>query len=654
MNSVLTTILEAFCVLLPYHPSVFRPFAGQLRELLRYLLAPTPSNVSSEGTIEGGGKRILEATASSARRLLVILCSCAPKSTSSQEWVQSLQKVVDQCHRTADLVFRAVIEDLVPSRAIQAENAQRKSFDAIVNEPEGDLLYLPSWIGIHGGIERLQGHIKTLQAFVITTTSSSVAFPLEKVADVAKRVLLVLPPGEAQDELSSSSYINPEVDKEELEVLLVALPRLHVSAVSLIMSLLIRFERGLAASISEILEQILWTFCSQRGHDDVRRAIYDVLSLYLSSFGPTTPRNLASMISNCVETACEDLLPSNATTQKTAQNGINAEQPSENGAPSKSGSSYISSTGQTTTFPNASTQIKAAARALICSALRDLPNNFLLPTARAQVDVVSVLVDDNKDLLEANTMYPQWQKQRGEQRTILPFFARKFAGCERVEALTRPRMPSLQLKPLEDIIQIHSQNVFEKNASSTSVPVVLNATVYSEETVFPGSLSEMPQLSDPPLEPSTQNQACEKRAESTSPPIVPSKRSHEPITSPVDKPPALGDAPSSTEEHRNKRLHLARDGVYDPPSESQSQITKPVEPYESSHLMKLSPAEEALPDLKAMDETRSDDDSDDSVIPPIDLEMPSDEDNKESHGGEEDDKSSTDSLSLRAGGGGGA
>lgn len=646
MSSILTTVLEAFCELLPYHPSIFRPFVGQLRELLRYLLAPTPSNINSEGNTEVDEKTISEATASSARRLLVVLCSCAPKNTSSQEWVQSLQKVGDQCHRTADLVFRAMIEDLAPSRAIQAENAQRKSFDAMLNEPREDLLDLPSWTGIHGGIERLHGQIKTLQAFLTTTTPSSVAFPLEKVADVAKRVLSILPPGDVQDQMNSSNRINPEVDREEREALLVALPRLHVSAINLIMSLLMRFERGLAASINEILGRILRTFCAQRDHDNVRRATYDVLSLYLSSFGPTTPRALASMISNCVESACEDLLPSNAVNQEIAQNGSEAaRQPGENGGPSKSGNSYIRSTGQITTFPVTFTQTKAAARTLICSALRDLPNDFLLPNARNQVDVASILVDDNEELMEASIMNPTSQTQDEEQRTILPFLARKFARCERVEALTRPRMPSLQLRPLDNIIPIHSQYVLEKNVSSTGVPVVVDAAIYSKETVPPRS-SEKPQLSDPLLEPNTRNQVYEKRAESTSPPTVPSKRSHEPVTSPVDKPPAPGDAPSSTEEHRSKRLHLARDGVYDPPLGAQSLTTKLVEPHEPSQLKKLSPPEETLPDLKAMDEIRSDDDSDDSAIPPIDLEMPSDEDSEGIDGDEEDEKSQFGSKEL--------
>ncbi|KAL9612422.1 MAG: hypothetical protein Q9167_002970 [Letrouitia subvulpina] len=636
----MTTILDAFCELLPFHPSLFRPFVGQLRELLRCLLAPTRSNVSSEGTAVVDGKRVLEATASSARRLLVILCSCAPKNTSGQEWVQSLEKLVNQCHRTANLVFRAVIEDLVPSWAIQAEIAQPKSFDMMLNEPQGDLLNLPSWTGIHGGIERLQGQIKTLQAFLTTKTSSSVALPLEKVADVAKRILLVLPPGEAQDQLRSSDRVNPEVDREEREALLVALPKLHVLAINLIMSLLMRFERGLVTSIGEILEQILWNFCAQRNHDGVRGATYDILCLYLSLFGPTTPRDLASMISDCVESACEDLLPFNKSTQKTAQDGSEAaRQLGENGAPSKSGSSYIKSLGHNAFFPNISAQTKAAARALICSALKDLPNNFLLPTARAQVDVVSILVEDNKDLMEASTMNPPSQRQHEEQRTILPFLARKFARYERVEALAHPRMPSLQLGPLDDIIQIHSEGVFEKSESSTSAPSVGNATKHSKETVAPRLSSEKPQLSDSSLESSTQNQAYEKSTEPTSPPIGPSKRSHESMTSPVDKPPAPGDALSSTEEHRSKRLHLAQNGVFDPPPGSQSLVTKPVEPYKPSQSMKLPLAEETLPDLKAMDETRSDDDSDDSAILPIDIEMPSDEESEGSDADGGNDKS---------------
>ncbi|KAI4213754.1 MAG: hypothetical protein LQ351_003720 [Letrouitia transgressa] len=545
-----------------------------------------------------------------------------------------------------DLVFRAIIEDLVPSRAIQAENARRKSFDAPLNEPREDLLNLPSWTGIYGGIERLQGQIKTLQTFVTTKTSSSVVFPLEKIADVAKRVLLVLPPGEAQDELSSSNRIHPEVDREELEALLVALPRLHVSAMSLIMSLLMRFERGLAAPISEILEQILCTFDAQRNHDDVRRATYDVLSLYLSLFGPTTPRALASAISDCVENACGDLLSSNAAASKTVQNGSEtATQRGENGR-SESGNPYIRSTSQITTFPIVFTQLKTAARALICSALRDLPNDFLLPTVRGQVDVASILIDDNEDLMEASIMNPPSQTQHQEQRTILPFLARKFARCERVEALTRPRMPLLQVRPLDDISQIHGQDVYEKNLSSTRVLAAVNGSVYSEETVSPEPFSKEPQLSDALLEPSTQNEFYAKRAESNSPQVIPRKRSHEPTISPVDKPPAPGDALSSTEEHRSKRLHLARDGVYDPPSESQSLTTKLAEPYEASQPMSLSPAEEAVPDLKAMDEIRSDDDSDDSAIPPIDLEMPSDEDGEATDSDEDDDKGQFGSKEL--------
>ena len=427
-------ILQGLCELIGLHTTLFRPFLGQLQKLTLLLIAPTPSEASLENRISP----VSTPVADSARRLFVLLHVCSPKNTAGDEWTQSFQSTLATAQRTADSVFRAIVEERKVSPGMNIAG-NINLIHELVNDRKPGPLNLPSWTGIYAGIERLDGLLRTLQAFVATKTSVSVVFPVSSTMELADRVLSACRPSNTQD-----SRIRPEVGRDERDGLAAGLPQLHLSAMNLFSVMLLRMGSASAALVQSAIEQIFWVLDDENEVDEIRLAAYRILAHVLTKFGPSIPRSFAKSIARCLVLACEDIKPLQDNLAQGGEASIMREKQPGHEASTMNADSYLKRVKIQHEVSSGPSVVQAAARELMPLALARLPDGFLSEVVRIKIDSTSIVMNHRETML-ASVMRTGTNK-RGQRMTtsILPLLARAHSGDLGVEALLRPQLPILQ------------------------------------------------------------------------------------------------------------------------------------------------------------------------------------------------------------------
>lgn len=418
------------------HPTLFRPFVSQIHSLAHPLIAPTPSN-SKDG--DDSFFTSAASVSASARRLFVLLHVTGPKNTAAEEWIRSLDALVTSAQKTADKVFRSLVEDWTSSKG-NYELADLNLVEDVVSDQAPTPLALPAWTGIHAGLERLDGLLHTLQTFLATATAATITLPIGNILSLVGRILSVLPPGNGK-----KPQLKPEIGRDEREGLWVGLPRLQTSAIGVCSLMLSRMGHSSAAIAYTILQQLLWTLESQYGHVDFRKAAYTLVSQILSTFGPSLPKSYVISLSPCVRMCCEDLLPSIEFQLQGEQASFPDSTNATNGVTfSTNADSYLKSATIRLDPSVTSTIVLQAAQDLLLLALTNLPNDFLPFSLRCQIDRTAIITNNRKVML-ASAMNPI-SRRRGQKQisSILPLLARAHPEALQVDALLRPQMPPVQ------------------------------------------------------------------------------------------------------------------------------------------------------------------------------------------------------------------
>lgn len=435
-ESLLLVTLQALNKLLPFHPASFRPFQAQIRSCILPMLAQTPSSLQESQIDPDSGRSPLwpNVVADSARRTYILLSVCAPKKSEGDSWSKSVRLLCDSIHFTADDVFRAVIEDRGSTRTRRTLQTTAET----VSSDKDDPMELPRWTGIQGGIERLIGLMRTLQAFIATSIDFTVTIPVGLLLDIFDRILLITSP-------ITGAQVNAEIGRDEREGLAYALPIIHSTAVDLVSSLLQRLGQGAASFYQETMEQCLWVLNVERSSVELRIATYRIVCHAVLRFGLSFPDSLRARLVGCLNICCEDIYPSEkdvgssnstlASVQKSTSNGNNGMNPE----------SYVKPASKRPQLPQSPTHLQVAATELLLAALKCLPEGFL-SAVRADVDRIAVLAEDENMLL-ASVLYPSPVAQsHGTSTSLMPFLSRAFPGSSPVEALMKPRMPVVQSK----------------------------------------------------------------------------------------------------------------------------------------------------------------------------------------------------------------
>ena len=375
----------------------------------------------------------------SAQRLFVLLHVSGPKNTAGEEWAKSIDALIASVQRTGDKVFRSLIEDWTSSRG-DYDVASSSLVEDVVSDQHPTPLALPAWTGIHAGIERLDGLLHTLQAFLASATAVAVTLPVGNILNLVDRVLSISPPGNGRN-----PRVKPEFGRDEREGLWVGLPRLQISAIEVYSLLISRMGHSSAAIAFTISEQLLWTFESQYGNDGFRRAAYGLVSQILSTFGPSLPRTCAVSLSRCIKKCCEDLLPSvDSQSQGGKPSFPDTKIPPNGSTYAKNADSYLKSANNQVDVPGASADVTQAARELLPLTLMNLPKEYLPFFLRCQIDRTAIVTENTKAML-ASVMNPaSKRKEKKQTSSILPLLARAHPEALEVEALLRPQMPPIQ------------------------------------------------------------------------------------------------------------------------------------------------------------------------------------------------------------------
>ena len=648
-SPLLETVLEALGELLPYHPTSFRPFVGQIRSLILRLLAPTPSNLLQDGSTKHSIIEISSSTGpctAAARRLFVLLHCCAAKNTSGDEWNKTLRTIIADIHNTTDQVFRAVFEDWEPSSKAQTNRTNARDYGAVISDAGTDLLGLPGWKGIHAGCERLSGLLLLLQSSLATPNSSAVSLPVGAIVDIITRILSVLvPAGTKHATYEGSVRLNPEIGREEREALWARLPHIHIAALRTLSTVLARLGAASAALSHGLLDLLLWVFRSEHTSDKIRTSTYGLVAQILGRFGPSLPRSAVSSMSPLIRACCKDLLPSQERPAgELTVPGNKAAQ--GDGLSSSNADSYLHAA--TLLKPQTcSLELQAAASALLPLLLTSLPQNILSFSLRSQIDRTAIL-SRNKEAMLASVLNPSTGKMGTS--SIMPLLARGFPEATAVEAFIRPRMPVLQRRRDEngdiesdedDNLDLRYSNTYVKNEVGTMEETGLSQEISTQlengmdvvETAI-GSASEAPTLppstvemqgAEPPILEGSNKRGWSDSGEKGTSITVPN-----PVAVLPDSPQGGGPV--------TKRVRLdseATDLVADPTAALPVTTAEAVAAVGFSGDV-LSAASEAMPPATASSATptkainaEADSDDDDFEIPPLDMGLDTDEEDDE-------------------------
>ncbi|KAH9859847.1 hypothetical protein IAQ61_011629 [Plenodomus lingam] len=442
---LLQTILESFNELLPRHPTIFRSYLKQIQPLLAQLIAPTPSSKISKEQAPGLRTGMTSDIVSAARQIYVQIPSCAPKGGSSEEWSKSVKSTVNHVHKTADKVFRAVLEDW-QSTAREAPATNGHTLDDELQDLDSNSANLPPWSGIYAGTERLTGLLHVLKQYLESPTASTVYFNVGMIMDLITRMLSLTVPTVGGKAFQNAVRLNSQVSKEERENLWLLLPDVHVASIDLLLVLAQRSQTSTLALDSAVIDQVVWLFSSEKDNGNIRTACYSAIAALLERSGVALHKATIDSLVPIVRSCCDDLLPSEPVDGSAKQTP---------GQAKASGNSQPQTTSNADTFLGSSKTmvdahigfcgLKEAAYGLLPVLLTNIPAQFFSDSLRARLDRTAILTQ-HKDAMVASVLNPPPSKKFGKPAaSVLPLMARSFPDDKSVEGMLRPRMPVIRL-----------------------------------------------------------------------------------------------------------------------------------------------------------------------------------------------------------------
>ncbi|EON69621.1 hypothetical protein W97_08881 [Coniosporium apollinis CBS 100218] len=430
-RALLQTMLECFTQLLPRHPTIFRSYQSQLQQLLVQTIAPTPS--SSSQHIPALPCPACEA----ARRLFVQMHCCAPKSTSTEEWESMLKAVVTSIHRTADKVFRAVIEDWESVAGISSSGHNTHgTLESDVHEPKPDAIGLPGWSGLFAGSERMIGLLRLLSQFIRTPTVAAVGVRIGLITDLLNRLLSLTIPSNTEEAVTQASLrFNNQIGREERENLFVALPQIHAATIEVLEVLVERFTDAVHSTLPGYLDQLVWIVKAENTSDIIRASVYHAAIQLVEILGSSMTKTSVDALSQMIQLACGDLLHDSQAT------GASLDQ--ANGKRNGGHTTMDISLG-TAAAPRPSTSLSSgpvlAAYSLLPVLLGRISAQQISVSLRTLMDRMAVL-HRHKEALLASALNPPVKKGGTAASSILRLLATSFPESLEVEGMLRPRMP---------------------------------------------------------------------------------------------------------------------------------------------------------------------------------------------------------------------
>lgn len=497
-ETTLNTVLQSFGTLLPHHPTLFRPFLTQIRSLIIPLIAATPSSIVGEEDLEQRSFASGTYVAHSSRKLFALLSNCAPKNNSAEDWAESVQSIIDSLHKSVDKAFRAVVENWESSSSqIPSSKNQSHNFLHIVCSSDEDGLGLPSWRGIHAGIERIDGLLHSLKAFLTAPTKLSVKIPIGTFIDVTERILSVTLPSSENENEYGAPVFKAEAGKEERDGLSTGLPIIHVTALEVLSLLVLRLGQNSPIACHVILERSLWVFEAERFNGYIRATVYKLVSAILRLLAWSLPKSIAPQLSNCVKSCCQDLVPlknqATPTDDSTVDNAASSIQRQIGSSGSRNTDSHSGLPIRSANCSKNQETIQSAAELLLSVSVSHVPKAFFNNSLRVLIDQTAILIKSKPTML-ASALNPLIERKGARKlRSIVPQIAREFPSSLEVEMLLQPRMPIIktQRDDMEDIVSYMSPSKDLKQTSNTHEQISDNLGTPFMDVSLPSEKNEL-------------------------------------------------------------------------------------------------------------------------------------------------------------------
>jgi hypothetical protein len=357
-----------------------------------------------------------------------------------------MRDTVASTHRTADKVFRAVVEDWHTGVAASVVVSGHAFDDEVQDLDENPLNLLP-WQGIYAGGERLAGLLRITRGYLENSTPNAVTLPIGLLVDLVTRLLSLTVPvvAGASSSFQNNVRFNNQVSKEERENLWTLLPQVHVETIELFVALVGRLEDNAPGLDTVVLDLLVWVFGSENNTVQIRVGCYSAVADVLRRSGPALPKPSIDSLATIIRKCCYDILPVmsanpvlNKGPSQGKSNGMKQQQASTNA------DAFLNSSLNLKDSPSDYIGLQKSAYTLLTMLLSNVPAQHLSDSLRTRIDRTAIL-SKHKDAMIASVLNPPPSKKFGKPAaSILPLLTRSFASARDVESLVRPRMPVLR------------------------------------------------------------------------------------------------------------------------------------------------------------------------------------------------------------------
>lgn len=431
LSPLLEVVLSNWHMLIEYFASTFRPHVSSLRSICLSLLS---DNICPDST------RL------AATSLLARLHFCAPKNTAATEWSQTCAQTIEAAHDTADLVFRAIVEDWTPAvpRVSKATRKQKSANTPATSNP--DVLGLDAWSGVSEGISRLAVQVDLLEELLTSQHIQAVSIPLGHIFDLTSRLSAVTPPTS-----KFSLRTNNEITRDEREELWLHLPRIHITVLNLLKALTNTYAQALFPVANALTTQLWDIFDVEHSNESIRTATYALLTTLLPHQLLCITKSDSRSMSLLINHICSDL---------KFQSGLSSTSTTNPSSNTTNGTKFSTLTLPTSTANNpvshctpSNLALHKAAHTLLPIIITHLPLHVLSSSSslRSDLDSTAILTQHHEAIL-ASTLHPP--RPRGKASgtapapSLLPFLARSKPQDSTMtlakEALIHPRMPFIR------------------------------------------------------------------------------------------------------------------------------------------------------------------------------------------------------------------
>lgn len=425
--SLVETIFESFCVLIPRHPTIFRPYGNQIKVVIRQYLAPTLCD-----------RHFIPLSLSqSARRLAVLLYQTAVKNTSGEEWGKGIRALVRDIHGTADQVYRAVIEDW---ESIAGYIRQYVDINQEVHGGAKSEEDLPAWNGIDAGIQRLEGMLRLLREHFMHHTATAVNIPLDLVVDLLIRLMSVVAPTNVRAAFDYDGVrLNPAIERNERDGLWAGLESIHVVSMEVYLVLVDRLQCNFTSLAQRCLSQATWIFSSHSHNEAFRCVLYQLMAKVLPLCGSSLGKSAFALLTPAIRACCKEFLMPGDESRVQGGGG----KPPINGSSANADTFLNNKMASGTVAVSNGSEVLNAAMELLPMFLSHLPQQHLQGYLRAEIDQTAILAH-NKEAMLASVLNPYLGKNGKILPSILPHLCRDFPNDPAVEAFLRPRLPVIR------------------------------------------------------------------------------------------------------------------------------------------------------------------------------------------------------------------